>query len=284
VSNQVVFKNARVCLLLFSFLSFINVSLCFSQDDVSQEGLLREAYSEESNDHDGEVSDPLETVNRGIFAFNDTVDVYFLEPIAKGYDYVTPQVIQSGVKNFFENLNYPKYLLSDLIQFKFRQVAAHTGRFLINTTVGVAGLIDVAQEVGLKRNYEDTAVGLASHGIPNGPYLVIPFLGPSTLRDTVGTVVDGFINPLNLLFYSSMEPSVVVPLSLSLQGLNIVQTRTGLLDAIKAAKESSLDYYTFAQSSYIQYRQGLLTGSENGDSSDSSPSAPTGKSFPLEER
>lgn len=142
-----------------------------------------------------EPYDPLEDFNRAIFSFNDTLDVHLLEPVARAYRDYTPDPMRTGIGNFFLNLRYPSYLVSDVVQGKFDQVLEHTGRFLINSTVGVVGLIDVAKDWGLPDHDEDFGIALAYHGVPSGPYLVIPVVGPSSVRDGVGRVVDAFLDP-----------------------------------------------------------------------------------------
>lgn len=206
-----------------------------------------------------EVSDPIEDVNRGVFWFNDQVDIFFLEPVAEGYDSVIPESVQNRVGNFFENLNYPKYLVSDLVQLKFTQVASHTGRFLVNTILGLGGIFDVATDWGLPKEEEDFGIALAYHDIPPGPYLVLPFLGPSNLRDGVGRAVDYFLNPFTIFSNSgTSRAGVKDKITISARALDIIDTRAGLLDAVEAAKESSVDYYLFMQSAYYQYRRGVL--------------------------
>ena len=223
-----------------------------------------------------EIDDPIEPVNRGIFWFNDQLDIYALEPIASGYDYITPEFMRTGFNNFFGNLRYPSYLVSDLVQLKFTQVAEHTGRFLINSTVGLFGFIDVAKHVGLPDHREDFGIALAYHGIPAGPYLVLPLLGPSNLRDGVGSVVDFFLDPFAVLGLSSnvdapFKDKVILPLST----IRLINTRANLLEAVEAAKSSSVDYYLFMQSAYYQYRAGVLndgsTPKEAGDDLDADP-------------
>lgn len=205
-----------------------------------------------------EVSDPLESLNRAIFSFNNTVDDYLLAPASRGYDTLMPERAQKGVNNFFDNLGYPKYLLSDLVQLKFGQALTHTGRFLINSTVGIAGLLDVANDMGLEREEEDFGIALAYHGIPSGAYLVLPFMGPSNLRDTVGRVVDTLVHPLALLNYSDVRAGIADRVTISAQTIDTLQTRVNLDEAIKAGKESAVDYYLFVQGAYTQFRRGVL--------------------------
>jgi phospholipid-binding lipoprotein MlaA len=214
-----------------------------------------------------EPYDPIEDVNRAIFSFNDTLDVYVLEPVARRYREYIPDPVRTGIGNFFSNLRYPSYLVSDIVQGKFDQALDHTGRFVVNSTVGVVGLIDVAKDWGLPDHREDFGIALAYHGVPSGPYLVLPLLGPSCVRDGVGSVVDAFLDPIGWVGYSNISSSAKVVVAATSLGVRTVHTRSGLLQAIEAAKESSVDYYLFAQGAYYQYRHGVLTDGkeEEGD-------------------
>jgi phospholipid-binding lipoprotein MlaA len=206
-----------------------------------------------------EPYDPLEDFNRAIFSFNDTLDVHVLEPVARAYRDYTPDPMRTGIGNFFLNLRYPSYLVSDVVQGKFDQVLEHTGRFLINSTVGVVGLIDVAKDWGLPDHDEDFGIALAYHGVPSGPYLVIPVVGPSSVRDGVGRVVDAFLDPIGWVGYSGISSSAKVAIAAGSLGVRTIHTRSGLLQAVESAKESSVDYYLFVQGAYYQYRHGVLT-------------------------
>jgi phospholipid-binding lipoprotein MlaA len=218
-----------------------------------------------------EPYDPIEPVNRGIFWFNDELDIYVFEPIAKFYKDNMPRPIRTGIGNFFNNLRYPSYLVSDVIQGKFSQAVDHTGRFLVNSTIGVVGLMDVATDMGLPDHEEDFALALAYHGVPAGPYLVIPFLGPSNVRDGIGLVVDGFLNPISWIGYSNASNSTKIALTSSAVAVKYIHTRAGLIQAVEAAKESSVDYYLFLQGAYYQHRQGLLT--DGADVDDDEPTS-----------
>ena len=202
-----------------------------------------------------EPSDPLESVNRRVFAFNDFLDIYLLEPVAKGYDYVTPKPIQKGVHNFFRNIKSPVYVVSDLVQFKFSQAGVHTGRFLINTTIGGLGFVDAAQQFGLNHHPEDFGSALGYHGIPEGAYIVLPILGPSNVRDTFGRVIDNFLSPLTYVSSVSDDGEAI---QWGTTGVEAVDTRVHLIDAIESAKETSLDYYSFVKNSYHQVRQNVV--------------------------
>lgn len=217
---------------------------------------------------DEEVKDPIEGFNRGVFAVNDFMDVYLFEPVAKGYDYVTPQPVQDSVNNFFENLGYPSYLLSDVVQLKFGQAAEHTGRFLINSTLGVAGLFDVAKYFGLEEHKEDFGIALAYHDVPPGPYMVLPLIGPTNLRDLVGTGVDVLVNPFFWMARTEMHDRTQNTIIYSAQGLQTIQIRADLIEAIDAGKDSSLDFYSFVRKTYYQKRESLLTDKEYSNSAD----------------
>ena len=203
--------------------------------------------------------DPLEGFNRAVFGFNDTIDVYFFEPVARGYDYVTPQVVQTGISNFFTNLKTPVYLVSDLVRLDYEQFGIHSARFLVNTTAGVGGFIDVAEYMELEHRHEDFGLALAYHGVPAGPYVVIPILGPSNTRDFLGSIVDTFLNPT---FYLGpvfdLDDAEAFAISGGIFLVDAVNTRAQFLQAIEAGKEASLDYYVFVRSSYHQIRKAQI--------------------------
>ena len=239
-SKSIILRILFCACILFCVSSFVVASKAFAQQDT-------------------EVSDPIEPINRGIFWFNDQLDIFVLEPVAKGYNNVTPESVQSSVGNFFENLGYPKYFVSDLVQLKFTQAAEHTGRFLINSTLGFLGFFDVAEDFGLAPEKEDFGIALAYHDVPAGPYIVLPLLGPSNLRDGVGKVVDYFLDPLTMFGrYSQASTNTKLAVTYGARAIDVVDTRAGLLDAVKSAKESSVDYYLFVQGAYYQHRRGIL--------------------------
>jgi len=209
--------------------------------------LAEETTAVETTEDDG---DPIEPVNRAIFSFNDTIDEYILEPVAIGYDYVLPAPAKVGVSNFFDNLHGPLYIISSLLQLKITQTGEQTGRFLINTTAGIGGLIDVAKHVGLPHHQEDLGTFLGYWGVGSGPYIVLPFIGPSNVRDTFTRVGDRFLNPM---YYVDN-----VPVSIGATALEVIDTRRQLLDAVDAGKKGSLDYYLFVRNSYRQRRESLI--------------------------
>jgi phospholipid-binding lipoprotein MlaA len=199
--------------------------------------------------------DPYENINRKVFAFNDKVDNYVAEPIANAYKWVTPQFMQTGVSNFFTNLKNINVVLNDLMQAKFQQSAQDTGRFLINTTAGVGGLFDVAQHAGLEQNEEDFEQTLAVWGVPQGSYLVIPFLGPSTARGIPGSVFDTAANPVTYV-------------GLPVQLISMLNSRANAEGALKFIDEAALDPYVFTRESFLQWRQNLATDGKSEATND----------------
>ncbi|MGE8499282.1 MAG: VacJ family lipoprotein [Pseudomonas sp.] len=161
-----------------------------------------------------EVHDPLESWNRRVYHFNYRFDEWVFLPVVDGYRYVTPTLVQNGVSNFFSNLGDIPNLLNSMLQLKGKRSLETTGRLLLNTTIGVVGLWDPATRMGLPRQREDFGQTLGFYGVPNGPYLMLPLLGPSNLRDTGGLVVDfsaeSAVNFLNVAEVSSNHPEVTL--------------------------------------------------------------------------
>lgn len=188
--------------------------------------------------------DPWESFNRPVFIFNDTLDTWVLKPIAIGYKAVSPQFVEDGVSNVFNNVGDVGNLANNLLQGKLHNAGVDTARLLINTTAGVFGLFDVATHLDLPRNNEDFGQTLGAWGVTSGPYLVLPFLGPSTPRDAFGRVADSFLKA-----YPYMEH---VPTRNTTFGLDITQQRAGLLGAEKAITG---DKYIFIRNAYLQNRE-----------------------------
>lgn len=187
------------------------------------------------------------------------MDIYLAEPVARGYDYITPKKVQRSIDNFFENLRFPVRLVSDVLQLKFTQAGVHTARFGVNTTVGICGLFDPAKDWGLEPHHEDFGTALANNGVPYGPYIVIPFLGPSSLRDGLAKIVDLiFLDPLYYIRFTDLSTESQWAIGGGATLLDYVNTRADMLEAIKSAKEASVDYYLFAQSAWFQVRQNQI--------------------------
>ena len=193
--------------------------------------------------------DPWEKTNRAIFSFNDSIDTYALKPVARGYDAVTPKPVQQLVSNFFSNLGEFRNAFNATLQLKGKEVLTSIGRFGINTTVGMLGLIDVATPIGLEQKYEDFGLTLAHWGTPSGPYVVVPFLGPRTLRSGVGILPDSQVNPVG-----RVQPKSDQWLA---RGVDIVNTRSSLLSSEDLIMG---DRYSFIRDAYLQRRQYLITG------------------------
>jgi phospholipid-binding lipoprotein MlaA len=197
---------------------------------------------------EGRDNDPLEAFNRAIFSFNDTADRWLLKPVARGYRAVTPNPIEHGVGRMFNNLGEVLNVVNDVMQGKFRQAGNDSGRFLVNSTVGLAGFFDVAQHWGMpKSDGEDFGQTFGVWGIGQGSYLVLPFLGPSTFRDAPGRALDSFLNPVSFVDH--------VPTRNELYGANVLSVRAELLEAEKLITG---DKYSFVRDVYLQRREYLI--------------------------
>ena len=197
-----------------------------------------------------EENDPLEIVNRGIYEFNEAADESVIEPIAKAYQFVTPETIDNSVTNFFSNLDDIVVFMNDVLQLKFNQALSDGGRVIVNTTIGLLGLVDMATDMGLPKHNEDFGQTLGAYGLGTGPYIVLPILGPSTLRDSVGLYGDMFVEPIQQLNDSSGMWTVI-----ALKGID---TRADLISAKKILDQASLDPYEFMRSGYFQRREYLI--------------------------
>ena len=211
-------------------------------------------------EHQTDPNDPLEGYNRNIFEFNEKVDKHLLKPVAQGYDAITPNLIQKGINNFFSNLDDFVVVINDLLQFKPKQLGSDTGRFLINSTLGLGGIIDWASDLGLPKHNEDFGQTLGHWGVPSGPYFVLPFLGPSTIRDTTGIIVDRTeLDPIVIrvedgLHAANRDPDIAYPVT----AIKLIDLRASLLKAEKILDEAALDKYTFIREAYLQRREHLV--------------------------
>ena len=196
-------------------------------------------------------SDALESYNRAMFAFNDAVDKAVFKPVAKVYWRVLPEPVTDSIGNFFSNLNDVVVLVNDLLQFKLHQAAMDSSRIVFNTTFGVVGLFDVASRMDLPKNREDFGQTLGVWGIGQGYYIVVPLLGPSTVRDAFGMVGDFFISPIS---WSTDSAAV----TWGLWGLNLINRRANLLRIERALADEQIDSYSFQRSAYLQMRRNLI--------------------------
>ena len=198
--------------------------------------------------------DPLESVNRAIFVFNQTADAYVLRPIVVGYRYVAPPLMRRHIGNVTDNLFEPVNAVNALLQGDLTQGVTSFWRFVINSTLGIAGINDVATEAGLPEREEDFGQTLAVWGVGPGPYLMLPILGPSNLRDTTGKVADIFTNPIN--YY--VDTNVTIGMGVA----DGIVARDRLFTTIDDVNSSSLDPYAAYRTMYQQHRQALI---ENHD-------------------
>ena len=205
-------------------------------------------------DREPNPADPWEGFNRKVFAFNDVLDRYALKPVARGYRFVTPDPVETGVGNFFSNLGEPRTVLNSLLQGKVRNASIATSRFLINTTVGVGGLWDVASRMEITGQEEDFGQTLGAWGWEESRYLVLPLLGPSTLRDTGGLPADMYAYPTT---YIDDDET-----SLGLTALRVIDTRAGLLDQEALIQG---DRYSFIRDAWLQQRRFEVSDGELGD-------------------
>ncbi len=198
--------------------------------------------------------DPLESVNRVVYSFNTTVDKYALRPVAKGYVKVVPDPVRTGVNNFFSNLFYPRVIVSNFLQGKFRNGVSDTGRFLVNTTIGLVGIFDVATPMGMPRHREDLGQTFGVWGIGPGWYLMLPLYGPTTNRDFVGRVGDSYLSPLGYVDEDVRIAATVV---------YAVDVRSQFL-GVDQVIEDSFDPYLFVRGAYLERREAKVRDAKGG--------------------
>jgi len=208
-----------------------------------------------SAEHLANKDDPYENVNRAMYNFNDKLDDYLAAPVSKVYMMIAPQFARTGVFNFFSNLKNINVIVNDGLQGKFMQGARDSQRFLLNTTLGLGGLVDVATDTGLDINVEDFDQTLAVWGIPSGSYLVLPIIGPSTMRGIPGAAFDVAANPSTYL-------------GMPIQLVSLLNTRATAEGSLKFIDEASLDPYVFTRESFLQWRKSLASDGKSDSSMD----------------
>ena len=218
----------------------------------------------------GEEYDPWEPVNTKVFEFNRQMDRWVLKPVAQGYDFVVPNPVQIGISNVFYNIRFPSRFINNLAQGKLTGAGTEVGRFLLNSTVGLAGLVDVAKRLNITTPEEDTGQTLGFYGVKPGPYLVLPFLPPFTLRDFVGYLGDIALNPINWMVFPLIEvegiPSLVAHhnrgtssiAQISMRVGEVVNDRSLHLEKFEGVEEATLDLYTAVKNAYIQKRRSAI--------------------------
>ncbi len=198
----------------------------------------------------GNPKDPIEGFNRAMFAFNEGLDTVLIKPVAQGYDAVLPTPVRTGVTNFFGNIADLFIGVNNLLQGKPDQAVSDIGRVLINSTVGILGIFDVATEAGLEKHEEDFGQTFGRWGVGNGAYVVIPVFGPRTVRDTAGLVLDVAVDPVGNVDHVATRNS--------LAALRLIDTRADLLPADKVIEEAALDKYAYVRDGYLQRRRNLV--------------------------
>ncbi len=223
--------------------------------------------------HPSNPADPLEPFNRGVYKFNDTLDRAIAKPVAKGYDKIVPDTAKMMISNFFSNLNDVIVTVNDLLQLKLKQGFSDGMRVLVNSTLGIGGLVDVAS-MQLPKHDEDFGQTLGYWGIKSGPYLMLPVLGPSSFRDGIGLYADGITSPL----YRDV-PKIRTRNQLYLT--EMINRRQQLLGDEKIMEGAILDRYAFIRDAYLQRRQNLVYDGhpphpsyDDYDDTDSEPAAP----------
>ncbi|HEX4585200.1 MAG TPA: VacJ family lipoprotein [Burkholderiaceae bacterium] len=226
--------------------------------------------------------DPLERFNRHVFAFNDGFDRYFMKPVARSYVWLLPAGVRLCINSGFANIGEIRNAVNDILQIKPAGAATDTGRLVINSTLGVLGCFDVAKKMGLQRRHEDFGLTLARYGVGTGPYVVLPLLGPSDVRDGIGLAADSYTNPINYVQVAPVSDRWTV------LGVYLIDTRADLLEATDLIDRTALDRYQFTRDSYLQRRMNLqYEGNppplpEEDDSGESGPGATGTKDKPAE--
>ncbi|MDW5376710.1 VacJ family lipoprotein [Halomonas sp. HP20-15] len=198
-------------------------------------------------------ADPWEGFNRRVFAFNETIDRYALKPVAQGYDFVTPQPVQEGVGNFFSNLGELRTIVNSALQWKWANAGVASGRFLVNTTLGLGGVLDPATRMGWNEHEEDFGQTLAVWGVNEGPFVVLPLLGGRTLRHASGLPADWYTDPVTYVEDDATR--------YGLRGLELINYRASVLDQEQLIQG---DRYSFLRDTYLQQRRFKINDGEQG--------------------
>lgn len=214
-----------------------------------------------------ETNDPLEPTNRVFYNVNNALDTVILRPIALGYRAVTPQPVQTGVHNVLTNLGTPVVFANDVMQGRPHRAAETMARLLINTTLGIGGMFDVAERFGVPQHDSDFGMTLAVWGLPDGVFLFLPVLGPTNPRDTVGFGVDTVMDPFGWIG----QGSVVEALRWARTGLGAIDARAGVLDDLDKIMAQALDPYATIRSLSRQHRRAQIEAAKAGDSAPPAP-------------
>tara|TARA_B100000029_G_scaffold139343_1_gene134438 strand:- start:3543 stop:4340 length:798 start_codon:yes stop_codon:yes gene_type:complete len=249
--------------LIFIFLSAVLYNSPVLSDENEENSIEITSSDYNTTPFDQEIFDPFEPVNRVVFKFNNVADRVVLEPIAKGYRKL-PSPVQTGVGNFFSNLKLPIIIINQFLQGQFKNAASSTGRLVVNTTIGIGGLVDVAERIGLEEKDEDFGQTLAVWGVNEGPYIILPIFGPSNLRDTTGMFITSLTDPTNLYLADQGEAEWIAVRTAG----TAVDQRSKIIDEVNTLRENSIDYYAAVRSSYYQNREAAI---KNRDDTELTP-------------
>lgn len=209
-----------------------------------------------------DVNDPLESLNRVIFQFNEAFQEALLKPVSVAYNTAVPQPVRSGVGNFLGNVSSPITLVNNILQGSMDNVMRTIARFMVNTVAGIGGISDVASSLGMEKHTEDFGQTLGFWGVPEGPYLVLPLFGPSNPRDAIGRfLVDGYFDAAGMWISNTDNSN----LKWSRKGLDAVDTYAGVKDDLEEIKKTSVDYYAAIRSMYRQKRTSEINNGATGD-------------------
>jgi phospholipid-binding lipoprotein MlaA len=226
----------------------------FSSDPADDDSEYDDLFDDEFDfGEETEPNDPLERTNRALLEFNRGMSRYIFDPIISGYRFAVPEPGRRAVRRVFLNAKAPATLVNDLLQLRMKDAATTVGRFFLNSTVGFGGIFDVAIEADWEHHESDFGQTLGRYGVGAGPYLVLPLLGPSTVRDGFGGVVDMFFQPLTYLI--GFTPNLVIGAS---KGLSTLDAHD---PALKALEESSVDFYAALRSAFLQSRAAHILSS-----------------------
>ena len=248
---------------IFIFLSAVLYISPVLSDENDENSIEITSSDYNTTQYDQEIFDPFEPVNRVVFKFNNVADRVVLEPIAKGYRRL-PSPVQTGVGNFFSNLKLPIIIINQFLQGQFKNAASSTGRLVVNTTIGIGGLVDVAERIGLEEKDEDFGQTLAVWGVNEGPYIILPIFGPSNLRDTTGMFITSLTDPTNLYLVDQGEGEWIAVRTAG----TAVDQRSKIIDEVNTLRENSIDYYAAVRSSYYQNRDAAI---KNRDDTELTP-------------
>lgn len=244
---------AKIFIILFTiFTVFSQINIAFSEEYEDDFFELEDNLSQNNNQL--EVYDPFENINRKIFHFNEKADKYFTRPINKGYRFIAPKIIRSSVKNFLHNLSRPFDIVNSLLQGDIKNARDSFSDFLIDSTIGLVGIFDIAKSKNISFKEQNFGKTLNYYNIPSGPYLILPFLGPSNIRNLSGLLIEKSVDPLsiNILKFGNKKDLLTDSASYQLTTIGIINQYDEISDQLANIRNDSFDLYTTIRSAYTQ--------------------------------